>query len=72
MKLGIAFLVIGILLLILAIPYSTVGIISGITQLEEGNISGEISAYYRIIGVIVAFMMTVVGVVRVFISALQK
>ena len=72
MKLGIAFLVIGILLLILAIPYSTVGIISGVTQLEQGNISGQISDYYRIVGVIVAFMITTVGVVRVFISALQK
>ena len=66
MKLGIALLVIGVALLILAIPYSILGIISGVNQLEEGNISGGISAYYGIIGVIVGFVMTAIGAIKVF------
>jgi len=66
MKLGIVLLVIGVALLILAIPYSIVGIISGVTQLEEGNISGGVSAYYGIIGVVVGFVMTAIGAIKVF------
>ncbi len=66
MKLGIVLLVIGVALLILAIPYSILGIISGFTQLEEGNISGGISAYYGIIGVVVGFVMTTIGAIKVF------
>ena len=66
MKLGIALLVIGVTLLILAIPYSIVGIISGVTQLEEGNISGGVSAYYGIIGVVVGFVLTAIGAIKVF------
>ncbi len=66
MKLGIAVLVIGVTLLILAISYSILGIIAGVTQLEEGNISGGVSAYYGIIGVIVGFVMTAIGAIKVF------
>ncbi len=66
MKLSVALLVIGVALLILAIPYSILGIISGVTQLEEGNISGGVSAYYGIIGVVVGFVMTAIGAIRVF------
>lgn len=66
MKLGIAVLVIGVTLLILAIPYSILGIIAGVTQLEEGNISGGVSAYYGIIGVVVGFIMTAIGAIKVF------
>jgi len=66
MKLGTALLVIGVALLIMAIPYSILGIISGVTQLEEGNISGGVSAYYGIIGVVVGFMMTAIGAIKVF------
>ena len=66
MKLGIALLVMGVALLILAIPYSILGIISGVTQLEEGNISGGVSSYYGIIGVVVGFVMTAIGAIRVF------
>ena len=66
MRLGIALLAIGVILLILAIPYSILGIISGVTQLEEGNISGGVSAYYGIIGVVIGFVMTSIGAVRVF------
>jgi len=66
MKLGIALLVIGVALLILSIPYSLLGIFSGITQLEEGNISGGISSYYGVIGVVIGFVMTAIGAIRVF------
>ncbi|MFC2122431.1 hypothetical protein ACFLRP_01955 [Bacteroidota bacterium] len=66
MKLGITFLVIGVALLILAIPYSILGIISGVTQMEEGNISGGIPAYYGVIGVVVGFVMTAIGAIKVF------
>jgi len=66
MKLGIVLLVMGVAFLILAIPYSIFGIISGVTQFEEGNISGGISAYYGIIGVVVGFVMTAIGAIRVF------
>jgi hypothetical protein len=66
MKLGIPLLAMGVALLILAIPYSILSIISGVTQLEEGNISGGVSAYYGIIGVVVGFVMTAIGAIRVF------
>ena len=66
MKLGIALLVTGIALLILVIPYSIVGIISGVTQLEEGIISSGASAYLGILGVVVGFVMTAIGAIRVF------
>ena len=66
MKLGIALLVTGVALLILVIPYSIVGIISGVTQLEEGIISRGASAYLGILGVVVGFVMTAIGAIRVF------
>ena len=66
MKLGIALLVIGVALLILAIPYSIWGIISGVNQLEEGIVSGGGIAYLGIIGVVVGFVMTAIGAIRVF------
>ncbi len=66
MKLGIALLVVGVALLILAIPYSILGIISGVTQLEEGSISGGVSAYYGIIGVVAGIVMTGIGATKVF------
>ena len=66
MKLGIVLLVIGVALLILSIPYSILGIISGITQLEEGIISRGVSSYIGIIGVVVGFVMTAIGAVKVF------
>ena len=66
MKLGIAILVIGVALLILAIPYSIAGIFYGINQLEEGDVSGGISAYYGVIGVVIGFVMTAIGAIKVF------
>jgi len=66
MKLGIALLVIGVILLILAIPYSILGIIVGFAQLEGGDVSGGVSAYYGIIGVIIGLLMTGIGAMKVF------
>ena len=66
MKLGIPLLVIGVALLIFAIPYSILGIISGITQLEQGTISGGFPAYYGLIMVVAGFIMTAIGAIRVF------
>ena len=66
MKLGIALLVIGVTLLILAIPYSIIGIITGVTQLEEGNVSGGVIAYLGIFGVVAGFVMTAIGAIKVF------
>ena len=66
MILGIVLLVVGVALLLGAIPYSIVGIIAGVAQLEEGIVSGGISAYYGIFGVVVGFVMTTIGAVKVF------
>lgn len=66
MILGIVLLVIGVALLILAIPYSIVGIISGVSQLEEGIISGGFPAYLGIIGVVAGFVLTTIGAIKVF------
>ncbi|MFH1651679.1 MAG: hypothetical protein ABID87_09930 [Chloroflexota bacterium] len=66
MILGIASLVTGVALLILAIPYSILSIISGVAQLEGGIISGGIPAYFGIIGVVIGFILTTIGATRVF------
>lgn len=66
MKLGIVILVIGVALLVMSIPYSILGIVSGVTQLEEGTASGGFSAYFGVIGVVVGFIMTGVGAMKVF------
>ena len=66
MKLGIALLVIGLVLLFVAIPYSIVGMIVGLAQLESGKVSGGISAYYGIAGVVIGFVMTTIGAIKVF------
>jgi hypothetical protein len=59
-------LVIGVALLILSIPFSIVGIITGVTRLTQGNVSGGIPAYLGIIGVILGFVLTTIGAVRVY------
>ena len=66
MKVGLLLLATGVILLICAIPYSIVSIITGINQLEEGMISGGISAYYGLIGVVIGFVLTTIGSVKVF------
>jgi len=66
MKLGIVSLVLGVVLLFLSIPYSVISIVFGIRQLEEGIISGGFQAYLGIIGVVVGFVLTTIGAVKVF------
>jgi hypothetical protein len=66
MKLGIPLLVIGVLVLFAAIPYSIFGIVAGVGQLQMGIISGGFSAYLGIIGVVAGFVMTTIGAIRVF------
>ena len=66
MKLGIALLVVGVILLILAIPYSILAIVVAVTQLQGGNVSGGVPAYLGIIGVIVGLVMTGIGAIKVF------
>jgi hypothetical protein len=63
---GIIMLVIGVALLILAIPYSIVGIVTGVSQLEEGIVSGGFPAYLGIIGVVAGFVLTAIGAIKVF------
>jgi len=53
-------------LLILAIPYLILGIVAGVAQLQVGNVSGGVSAYLGIIGVIVGLVMTGIGAMKVF------
>jgi hypothetical protein len=65
-KVGVVLLVAGVILLICAIPYSIISIITGVNQLEEGTVSGGISAYYGLIGVIIGFVLTTIGSVKVF------
>jgi len=66
MKLGIVLLVTGLILLFVAIPYSIVGMIVGLAQLEGGNVSGGISSYFGIIAVVAGLVMTGIGALRVF------
>ena len=66
MKLGIPMLVIGVLLLVLSIPFSIVLLISGFNQMTVGNISGGVLAYAPIAGVILGFVMVTIGATRVF------
>jgi hypothetical protein len=66
MKLGIPLLVIGVLLLILSIPFSVVLMVSGFNNLTLGNISGGFLAYLPIAGVVLGFMMVTIGATRVF------
>lgn len=66
MKLGIAIMVIGILMLIISIPYSIWSIISGAMRLIQNDLSGGLLAYSPLIGVVLGFLLTVIGVTRVF------
>ncbi|HJX13088.1 MAG TPA: hypothetical protein VJ377_06115 [Dehalococcoidales bacterium] len=67
MKLGIPLLVVGVLLLIVSIPYSILSIVSGVIQLTEDNISsGGLLAYAGILGVVIGFILTTIGAIKVF------
>ena len=66
MKLGIPILVIGVALLLISIPYSILSIITGVIRLTQSNLSGGILAYSGVIGVVVGFVLTTIGAIRVF------
>ena len=66
MKFGLISLIVGVLLLLTSIPYSIICLIAGVNHIEEGIISGGFSAYISIIGVVVGFILTTIGVTRVF------
>ena len=66
MKLGIPLLVIGVALLLISIPYSILSIITGVIRLSQSDLSGGFLAYSGIIGVVVGFVLTAIGAIRVF------
>ena len=66
MKLGIPLLVIGVALLITSIPFSILSIIGGVNRLTQGDVSGGVLAYAGIVGVVVGFVMTAIGAIKVF------
>ena len=66
MKLGIALLATGVILLVLSVPYLISAIVIGFTQLQGGNVSGGIPAYLGIAAVIIGLLLTGIGAVRVF------
>ena len=66
MKLGIPILVIGVALLLISIPYSMLSIITGVIRLTQSDLSGGFLAYSGIIGVVVGFVLTAIGAIRVF------
>jgi hypothetical protein len=66
MKLGIPLLVIGVLILILSIPFSLAMLLNGYNQITLGNLSGGVLAYAPIAGVILGFVLVTIGATRVF------
>jgi hypothetical protein len=66
MKLGIVFVVIGVLLLILIIPYSIMSIISSFNVLGQGKVTGGFSGYLLIIGVFLGFVLIIIGATEIF------
>gem|GEM_PF-1422527 len=66
MKLGVAFVVIGVILLIMAIPGSILGIIRGITELEQGVVTSGIVSYLLIFAVVIGFLLIVIGATRIY------
>ena len=66
MKLGIPILVIGVALLLISIPYTILSIITGVIRLTQSDLSGGFLAYSGIIGVVVGFVLTAIGAIRVF------
>jgi len=65
-RLGIALLVIGVALLLISIPFSILGILAGLIQSTQVNLSGGVLAYSGIFGVVVGLVMTAIGAIRVF------
>jgi len=65
-KLGIPLLVMGVALLIISIPFSILNIIAGVNRLTQADLSGGVLAYSGIVGVVVGFVLTAIGAIRVF------
>ncbi len=63
---GIIILVIGVVLLIISIPFSLLTIFLGVIQLTQSDLSGGILAYAGIAGVVAGFVLTAIGAVKVF------
>jgi hypothetical protein len=66
MKLGIPLLIIGVLMLVLSIPFSVIMIVGGVFSLSAGNIGGGLLAWSPLAGVVVGFILTTIGASRVF------
>jgi hypothetical protein len=66
MKLGILLAVIGVLMLILIVPYSIMSIISSFNEMGQGRVPGGSSGYLLIIGVFLGFVLTVIGATEIF------
>ena len=66
MKLGIPLLVIGVALLIISIPFSILSMIAGVIRLTQSDLSGGVLAYSGVFGVVVGFVLTAIGAIRVF------
>ena len=66
MKLGIPLLIIGVLMLVLSIPFSVLMIVRGVNSLSNGSVISGILAWSPLIGVIVGFILTTIGASRVF------
>ncbi len=62
MKLGVPLLVIGILMLVISIPYSILSMITGVVRLTQNDLSGGLLAYLPRIGVLLGFVLTAIGV----------
>ena len=66
MKLGIPLLVIGVLILVLSIPFSVIMIVSGFSSASAGSNTSGLLAWSPLVGVVVGFVLTTIGASRVF------
>ncbi len=66
MKVGIVILVVGVLLLLVSIPYSIFTLFMGIQNLTQNDLSAGFLGYSGLIGVILGFILTVIGATSVF------
>jgi hypothetical protein len=66
LKIGIPLLVVGVLLLVLSIPFSVVMIVAGVGQLSSGAFASRLLAWAPLAGVIIGFVMVTIGASRVF------
>ena len=68
MKFGVISLVIGILLLIVCIPYSIYNIVLAVTQMSNNIVSGGFGAWLGVIGVVLGFVLTTIGAVNISVG----